>query len=177
VLTAIAPVGKITALNFNILNSVLLDANFTVANNFSVTAGDYGYEFHLNKAGSGGSENPFKADGDGFFDVAVTFNTGGDTLDAGETFEFTISGITESAFYDVSVGGPVGKNGFPAAIKAQDIGAAGQGAKGEDSGWYTGITPSEEPPPGVPAPAGLILMASAMPLLVLRRAFRRKETA
>ncbi|HSQ56566.1 MAG TPA: hypothetical protein VLM40_12560, partial [Gemmata sp.] len=111
------------------------------------------------------------ADGDGFFDVRVDLSTS-IPFGAGDKITFEVQNTTVANAFDVSVNGPVGKNGFYAAVHAQSLSVPGTTA---DSGWYTG-TPHDIPnPPGsVPAPPAIILLATALPVLGLRRYLRRK---
>jgi hypothetical protein len=77
--------------------------------------------------------NNFKADGDGDFDVRVTFPTSGNTFNANEYVSFFMGGVTTDDIKNsISVNGPAGKTGFHVAAHIQSIGAQG------GSGWYTG---------------------------------------
>jgi hypothetical protein len=119
-------------------------------------------------------ENAFQPDGDGLFDLLVTFDNAppGNRFGDGDSIEFIVNGTTASALGQgmSSLSKPNGgsaPNGLYVAVHAQ-----GLGDDNEDSGWYTG-TPDNV----VPAPAGLILLATAVPVFALRRLVRRKQAA
>jgi hypothetical protein len=102
----------------------------------------------------------YKADGDGHFDVNLSFPNSGDTFGAGDVATFLISGVTEDDLLNVSKnGGNPNKTGFYAAAHVQSIGAAGN-----QSGWYASGEPvrDQDPPPAVPAPPTVILAGLGM---------------
>jgi hypothetical protein len=176
VLTAGADVGKMTNVYFNLSNingpPQITASAFTFTGNVNY-GGNVG--INLNYLGDGGNAGTFKADGDGFFDVMLALDNSGDTFAAGDKLFFTIAGVTEANVNDLSAGGDnPNKTGFLGAAHVQ-----GLGPNGNDSGWYT----DRDNDGGgggtqlVPAPAGLVLLASAVPVLALRRLIRRKPAA
>ena len=112
--------------------------------------------------------NKFKADGDGNYDIKVSFTTSGNVFKAGESVTFQISSLVglnleESMFNQLSVGGA--KGSFHTAAHVQALSNGG-------SGWI-GDTP--EPPPSNGVPDGswtvTLLGIAAVSLEVFRRRF------
>ena len=102
-------------------------------------------------------QDAFKADGDGYYDILLSFSTSGNNFGAGETvvYDITLAGIVASDFNYLSL--PAGGHGpFTGAAHVQSIG------EGSDSGW---IAP-------IPVPAALWLFGSG--LLGLVAVSRRK---
>ncbi len=100
----------------------------------------------------------FKADGDGYFDIKIAFETGdgaNNRFGVGDAVEYTITGIsslTADSFYFLSAPGG-GHGPFPTAAHVQGIGETG-----DDSGWVT-----------APEPATLSLLALGGLALIRRR--------
>lgn len=122
--------------------------------------------------GFGVGTDGYKADGDGYFDWVVNFQSAaGDGRFSGtDTFGFDILGISlEQAILGVSQNGPVGKNGFSFALH-------GQGLVNGGSGWFNGVeleprcTDCEPNPNEVPESGTLALLsAGLLGLGVVRR--------
>jgi hypothetical protein len=96
----------------------------------------------------------FKADGDGLFDILVTFpNSGADRLNPGETITFTMTatGLTSDSFiaFSCSACPSAGGNG-PFQIAAHIQGTASSGG---GSVWIAGE---------VPEPASMLLLGSGL---------------
>lgn len=95
----------------------------------------------------------FMADGDGIYDILLTFASGGppDTFVTGDSLEYTISGIgtlDALAFFHFST--PGGGNGpFTSAAHVQNTGG------GEESGWITDGTNGST---DIPEPSSAILL-------------------
>jgi len=90
-----------------------------------------------------GSANAYKADGDGYYDIDVAFDTGNSnkTFDGGEAVSctLTLTGLTASSFNFVSSSGG-GQGQYYIAAQLQNLGTSGQSA------WVT------------PEPATLMLL-------------------
>jgi len=97
--------------------------------------------------------NAFKADGDGRYDILLSFATGGppDTFIDGDSIEYTISGISvldALSFFHFSQ--PAGGHGpFTSAAHIQNTGG------GEDSGWVTDGTNGSV---DIPEPTSAVLL-------------------
>jgi hypothetical protein len=113
----------------------------------------------------------FKADGDGFYDILLSFSSGGNvnkTFTQGDILEYTISapGLTATSFDFLSA--PAGGHGpFHLAAHIQNTGG------GEDSGWVTDSTGGSLIVPE-PTSATLALLAMSMLLVALSRHWRRQ---
>ena len=111
----------------------------------------------------------FKADGDGFYDILLSFSSGGNvnkTFTQGDILEYTISapGLTATSFDFLSA--PAGGHGpFHLAAHIQNTGG------GEDSGWVTDSTGGSLIVPE-PTSATLALLAMSMLLVALSRHWR-----
>ena len=171
----------ISKLYFNLGNGLLNSTVVTATTGTTSGVDVLGYAFN-NRADptAGGNGNGFKADGDGYFDVRIDLeNSGsGDRFNNGDSFTFALTGtgLLESHVYDISVGGPAGKTGFFGAAHIQAFPDGPDADNNDDSGWYTGDLIDDEGNnlDPVPAPAGLVLLATAIPVLGLRRVLRRK---
>jgi len=166
--------GKIDQLNFNVVNSVITPSTISSSGQTNLVGSVGPATFFTNDAGSNGSTHPFKADGDGFFDLVYEFPTGAaqDPFNLGEKIAFTLTGtgLTENAFNDVSVGGgDPSKTGFYIAAHVQSVNGAGL-----PSGWFSG-----DPVSPTPAPSSLILLAlgSGLTGLVTAVRMRRAKSA
>jgi hypothetical protein len=114
----------------------------------------------------------YKADGDGFFDIKLTYSaSGADRFTAGEqsVYQITGAGLTALDFIYTSVNSPVDKGPLYAAAHVQGIGPFG-----EDSGWIT-LDPSR-PPSIVPLPAAVWLLGAGF-LGYLGVGYSRRQTA
>ncbi|MCA9233038.1 MAG: hypothetical protein KDA57_20495 [Planctomycetales bacterium] len=116
------------------------------------------------------STDTFKADGDGKYDILLTFSTSsGSEFGAGEEVEYTITGLGSAAGLIaadfVFLSAPAGGHGpFYAAAHVQGIGAG-------LSGWISpdpGLDPFSNP---VPEPNGIILFT--LGLAIAERIRRR----
>lgn len=129
------------------------DTQDVTALSFALVSGDAASSINLQK-------NKYKADGDGKYDILLSFPTSGNRFGAGETviYDITLAGIVASDFNFLSK--PSGGNGpFTGAAHVQGIGTAG------DSGWIA--------PNPVPVPAAVWLFGSG--LLGLVGVARRKR--
>jgi hypothetical protein len=111
----------------------------------------------------------FKADGDGFFDLAFAFGSGAGAFGAGETatFSITATGLSANSFGLQSFTG--GGNGiWYAAAHIQSIGINGEG-----SGWIGADTTTDVP--GVPDGGSTVALLGFALIGVdaLRRKMRR----
>jgi hypothetical protein len=166
--------GKIDQLNFNVVNSIITPSTISSSPPINVVGSVGSATFSTNDNGSSGPNTPFKADGDGYFDLVYQFPTAAsaDPFSLGEVIAFTLTGtgLTENAFNDVSVGGgdPT-KTGFYIAAHVQSVNGPGL-----PSGWFSG-----DPVSPTPAPSSLILLAlgSGLTGLVTVLRMRRARTA
>jgi hypothetical protein len=116
----------------------------------------------------------FKADGDGFYDLQLSFAVGGtlsSTFSSGDILKYTISGtgLTALSFQTLSL--PAGGHGpYVMAAHIQNTTGAGSGG----SGWVTDSTGGTVDN-NVPEPTGIVTasIGAALGLLGFRR-FRRK---
>jgi hypothetical protein len=117
--------------------------------------------------------NAFKADGDGKYDIRLSFAQNHGAFLAGSTLVYQITGIpTLTAADFVFLSMPAGGHGpFDAAIHVQGISAADVTDATCDSGW---VSPSVFSPFPVPEPASGFLVAVGLGLFAwLRRQARR----
>jgi hypothetical protein len=117
----------------------------------------------------GTGTNAFKADGDGRYDILLSFSTGGppDTFVGGDSLEYTISGIpTLDALSFFQFSDPSGGSGpFTSAAHVQNTGGGGF------SGWITDGTSGSI---DIPEPtSAVLLLIGAVGLLGFR--FRRRK--
>jgi hypothetical protein len=102
--------------------------------------------------------NSYKADGDGYFDILLSFATGGGAsskFGPAEALSYTITGpasLTAASFDFLSSSGS--KPGYPIAAHVQSIGECGSG-----SGWVT----------AAPEPSALSLLSLSALGMVRRR--------
>jgi hypothetical protein len=103
-------------------------------------------------------ENAFKADGDGDYDISLSFTTGGNvnkTFTNGDTLEYTVTGNGISAASFDFLSNPDGGHGpFITAAHIQNTTGAGNGG----SGWIADSTGGRIVP-HVPEPSSLLLGA------------------
>lgn len=121
------------------------------------------------------SQDAFKADGDGFFDWKLEFNTsnaGGGALrfNNTDTLSWDFLGVTLANIDSRSVGGPIDKNGFFFATHSQGLFEGG-------SGWFNGtphgeINPTVTP---VPEPETYALMLAGLAAIGFMRKRRPQE--
>lgn len=112
----------------------------------------------------------YKADGDGYFDIKLTYGaSGADRFTAGEqsVYQITGAGLTALDFIYTSANSP--KDPLYAAAHVQGIGPFG-----EDSGWIT-LDPSR-PPSIIPLPAAVWLLGAGF-LGYLGVGYSRRQTA
>ena len=124
-----AGANKIGAGYFNI-SELLVPTAITVTNTGGVASSAILQKI-ANPLSSGPNANPFKADGDGYFDFRVDFPTDSDTFGGGQSSKYTLTatGLTDAAFNFSSESGG-GNGSYHAAVHMQ-----GLGANGTDSGW------------------------------------------
>jgi len=116
----------------------------------------------------------FKADGDGFYDLQLSFAVGGTlatTFSNGDTLKYTITGTGLTALSFQTLSTPAGGHG-PYVMAAHIQNTTGAGAGG--SGWVTDSTGGTVNN-NVPEPTGIVTasIGAALGLLGFRR-FRRK---
>jgi hypothetical protein len=118
--------------------------------------------------------NGFKADGDGLYDISMSFTTGGNmskTFTGGDTLQYTISGngISASSFNFLSA--PDGGHGpFVTAAHIQNTTGAGSGG----SGWIADSNSGNIVLTNLPEPSTILMAAlGAIGLVGLR--LRRRE--
>jgi hypothetical protein len=121
------------------------------------------------------SANTFKADGDGYYDLQLSFTTGENiakTFANGDTLQYTISGTGISAssfdFESFTNGGDSGP--FTAAAQIQNTAGASHGG----SGWVADSTGGNIQPTNVPEPSTMVMVGlGAIALASVR--LRRRE--
>jgi|SRR5215469_14003032 len=107
-------------------------------------------------------EDAFKADGDGFYDISVTYSpsTKAFTTGQAQTYLVTGTGITESSFDALSSPGG-GSGPFFAAIHVQNTPSGGSG-----SAW---VSSAPDPSGAVPEPASLTIFGVGLGVFGLLR--------
>ena len=115
-------------------------------------------------------EDGFKADGDGLYDIELSFSTSMGMFQNGDSITYLISGISGLSASDFAFEStPAGGHGpFYAAAQIQNIGSSGQ------SGW---LEPSQGPIPltsMMPEPAAFGFAAAVLAGVVT---FRRRKSA
>ncbi|MFZ5556520.1 MAG: PEP-CTERM sorting domain-containing protein [Pseudomonadota bacterium] len=138
-----------------------------------------------NTTGVTSASNCCKADGDGFFDLLLSFDTsaGAGRFDNGDVsvFSLTVTGLSVATFNSLSENGPAGKTGFLSAAHVQGIAPTQCNDPSESevpgqnvctSGWvYAQV---RRPPVEIPEPSALLLSGVALAgFAALRR--RRHE--
>jgi hypothetical protein len=141
------------AVSIRLYSNALASAPFGVVENltFSYNSGYNGI------TGIFKGENQFKAGGDGYFDINMTFDNAppANRFGAGDVmvYDIFLAGITASSFDYVSINGPAGKTGFHAAAQIGGIGNNGQ-----FSGW---IADSDKVAP-IPEPTTIMLFGAGL---------------
>ncbi len=132
----------------------------------SLVSGQAATLLSKNDLGAGGNAGTFKADGDGFFDLVLSYPANSDFFNAGETsvYNLTAVGLDETDFQNaISVGGPVGNNGYNVVLRVISLDDPDiSGADDEGSGWFSDPPPDETPIPGLPEPTSLAIWALGM---------------
>jgi len=150
--TNLMPTEKVSGWYFNL--DPLLDPDQLIFTAPSKSGNGAGPWFDDPDIGTG--INEFKADGDGSFDLLIRFETangGTRSFNAGDSVEYTISGIGSlmaNSFYYLSNPEPGGPGEFITTAHVQGIG------EGAISGWVT-----------IPEPATIVLLGLGG--LLLRR--------
>jgi len=146
-LTLTAP--NLTTNKGNIENAEAWYFNSTTALTIAHTGGTATYT-----GAAAFSVDAYKADGDGWYDFVLNFQTGDSGFTQGETATFDLTGTGLTAANFLSQSNPLGGGSTPyyAAAHIQSTGANGNG-----SAWVApqvSSVPNEEPPPVVPLPPG-----------------------
>jgi hypothetical protein len=118
------------------------------------------------------TDNSYKADGDGWYDILFSFSGGMNKLTAGESVIYNISGgVSPSDFYEKAAPGTGGNGPFYAAVKLTGIPCGDiydpNCQQGTTSAWAAGVVPE-------PVSSTLFLVGAAT--LGFRR-FRKKFKA
>jgi len=120
-------------------------------------------------------ENAFKADGDGYYDLKLSFTTGGNTSKTftnGDTLQYTITGTGISAssfdFLSFTTGGDSGP--FTTAAHIQNTTGAGDGG----SGWVADSTGGSIHLVDVPEPSSVVIALLGVVGLFALRVLRRE---
>jgi hypothetical protein len=106
-------------------------------------------------------DDSFKADGDGYFDYLIDFNSSGNIFTVGEKTVITLTGtgIDESSFDMGSADGTGVGSGFGYKVLAR---VQGLDVDNEGSGWFSAPPPQTAPPPGIPEPTSLAIWCLGM---------------
>jgi len=174
-----APNDQYSAFGFNVASGLVLNSNFSillsgtqVGGNATATITNYWQVYDT--ANDPHNQTHFSAYGDFIEASAALPDNLASRLDS-LTLTVTFTNASDAKIQNVVVGNTPKHVGDPSYVFAAHYYPTGTG--NGNTGDIAALTPKDLPPPFeelTPAPAGLVLLASAVPFLGLRRVFRRK---